>query len=147
MTNNSLFFTMNAHTHCPQCYEFYLRDIDTRVLVEESEEGVVIRASRDTFSERRKLSFIRELAAEGFIADCFERSCQGVRWLVDTSAAMPHEDVTARTDRFMVCLWICALLLWAALLAGTIVHGRHHQSSRRAGASEDLVAVVDARSP
>jgi len=43
--------------------------------VENPEDGVVVRASRDTLSERR------ELAAEGFIGNCYQWTCRGVRWL------------------------------------------------------------------
>jgi hypothetical protein len=72
-------------THFDRHFEFQFPDVDTRILVEDLKDGVIIRASCDTFSERRKLRFVRELAAEGFIADCFQWSCRGVRWLVDES--------------------------------------------------------------
>jgi hypothetical protein len=111
-------------THFNRCFEFQFPDVDTRILVEDLEDGVVIRASRDSFSERRKQNFIRELAAEGFIADCFQWSCRGVRWLVDVSCARPTEAIATRTNRFMLRLFVCSALLWLALMAGAVLHGR-----------------------
>jgi hypothetical protein len=110
--------------HFNRCFEFQFPDVDTRILVEDLEDGVVIRASRDSFSERRKLSFIRELAAEGFIADCFLWSCRGVRWLVDASCAKATEDVAARTNRFMIRLLLCSVLLWLGLIGAAILCAR-----------------------
>ena len=104
-------------------FEFQFPDVDTRILVEDLENAVVIRASRDSFSEQRKQRFIRELAAEGFIADCFQWSCRGVRWLVDASCARPIRAITARTNRFMIRLFVCSVLLWLMLMAGAVLHG------------------------
>jgi len=109
---------MKTHTQFNRRFEFQFPDVDTRILVEDLEDEVVIRASRDTFSERRKQNFIRELAAEGFIADCFQWSCQGVRWLVDASCAKSTETIAARTNRFMIRLFVCSVLLWVCLMAG-----------------------------
>ena len=54
----------------PRSFEFCFIHLDyTLVRVEELEGRVTIRATADTFSRRRKTSFIRELAAEGFISD------------------------------------------------------------------------------
>ncbi|HUK83203.1 MAG TPA: hypothetical protein VLZ12_11300 [Verrucomicrobiae bacterium] len=112
---------MKTHTQFNRRFEFQFPDVDTRILVEDLEDEVVIRASRDTFSERRKQNFIRELAAEGFIADCFQWSCRGVRWLVDASSAMPGKAVTARTNRFMIRLFVCSVLLWLAIMGGVFL--------------------------
>jgi hypothetical protein len=114
---------MKTHSDCNRSFQFTFPKLDTLVQVEEQDDTVVIRASRDSFSERHKLSFIRELAAEGFIADCFQWSCRGVRWLVDASLAIPRQDVAARTNRFMFRLWRCAVLLWVALMAVAVLHG------------------------
>ena len=114
---------MKAHVQCDRLFEFYFRDVDTRVVVEDLDDGVVIRASRDTFSERRKQNFIRELAAEGFIADCFQWSCRGVRWLVDASCARPTEAIRACADRFMIRLFVCSVLLLLGLM-GTLLLSR-----------------------
>jgi hypothetical protein len=107
---------MKTHAQFNRRFEFQFPDVDTRILVEDLEDGVVIHATRDTFSERRKQSFIRELAVEGFIADCFQWSCAGIRWLVDAPPAKPNDDLTMRTDRFMIRLFVCSVLLWVCML-------------------------------
>ena len=112
---------MKAHVRRDRTFEFYFRDVDTHVVVEDVEDVVVIHASRDTFSERRKQIFIRELAAEGFIADCFQWSCRGVRWLVDASSAGWTDTVAARTNRFMIRLFVGSVLLWLGLMGALLL--------------------------
>ena len=112
-------------THFNRCFEFKFPDVDTRILIEDLEDGMVIHASRDTYSERRKLSFVRELAAEGFNADCFQWSCRGVRWLVDASCAKPTEAIAARTSRFMIRLFVCSVLLWLGMMATLFLRMGH----------------------
>jgi hypothetical protein len=86
-------------------FDFYFHDLDTTVVVEDAEDAVLVRASRDAFTPRRKLNFIRELAAEGFIADCFRR----VRWLVDASLATPGW----MSPRVRIALWfVCGWERW-----------------------------------
>ena len=104
-------------------FEFYFHDRDTLVQVESSARTVVVRASRDTFSEQRKSSFVRELAAEGFIPDGYQwfslagpDSYLGVRWLVDISWLELPEIVLAQARRFMTGLLVGATLLWLAVL-------------------------------
>ena len=83
----------------PQRTEFYQVFSDNLILVENQEGGVLIRAARQNFSERRKALFIRELAAEGFIPDHYQYfsdtdgcSFFGVRWIVEISwIEMPPE--------------------------------------------------------
>ena len=83
----------------------------------------VIRATRNTFNEERKLAFIRELAAEGFIADYYrwwpvigQEHDMGVRWLVDYSWLELSEQMPARMRRFMLRLLGVAALLWLVLM-------------------------------
>src|SRR5690349_13368204 len=66
-------------------FEFRFPGVDTLIKVEAGPDGAVIRASRDTFSASRKLSFIRELVAEGFVDDvCLtDRRKTRLRWIVD----------------------------------------------------------------
>lgn len=52
-----------------QRYQFTFPQHDTELQVEVRDDDVVIRATRDTFTEERKASFIHELASEGFIPD------------------------------------------------------------------------------
>ena len=104
-------------------FEFSFPQLDTLVQVEESEGEIVIRATRDTFTEARRASFIRELATEGFIPDQYRwaqltdyRGASGVRWLIDHSWLKPNEAMVARTRRFMVRLLLGAGVLWLLLM-------------------------------
>jgi hypothetical protein len=108
----------------PRSYEFYFPERDTLVLVEASPVEVTIRASRDTFSERRKRCFIHELAAEGFIPDDYEwhslavtATSRGAHWRVDPSWLRADEAARACARRFMVRLLAGGCLLWLGLMA------------------------------
>src|SRR5258708_19436005 len=68
-TKNERRQLMRTLTNPSRQHEFYFPGFDNLVLVENRPDGVVIRATRDNFSEARKSFFIRELAAEGFIPD------------------------------------------------------------------------------
>ena len=113
----------------PQCFEFSFARLDTVVEVETSTEGVVIRASRDTFSDARKVSFVRELAAEGFIEDDYRwrplNARGGVRWIVDASSFLPGPDCVAQTNRFVVRLLLSATALWLVLLSSVFLVTMH----------------------
>jgi len=113
----------------PRCYEFYFPDVDTLVRVESSPDEVTIRASRNTFSERRKRSFIHELAAEGFIPDHYEwlslagsGLSRGARWLVDVSWLKADPAARACARRFMLRLLAGAALLWLGLMTALLLH-------------------------
>jgi hypothetical protein len=102
-------------------FEFCFRELDyTLVRVEESAGNVTIRATADTFSNDRKVSFIRELAAEGFIPDNYrwfsltgpETYTRGVCWLVDFSWLKLDEALMARTNRLMKRFILPVTLLW-----------------------------------
>jgi hypothetical protein len=121
---------MNTPALKSRCYEFHFRDIDTFVQVETPDaDTVVVRATRNTFSERRRVSFIRELAAEGFIPD----GCQwyplptglpSVRWVVDNSWLRLSDAAKTRTRRLMFSVLGGGILLWTALLGGLLLtHG------------------------
>jgi hypothetical protein len=121
---------MNTPALKSRCFEFYFRDVDTYVQVEHPDtDTVIVRATRNTFSERRKVSFIRELAAEGFIPD----GCQWyplpaglprIRWVVDMSWLRLSESAKSRTRRLMFSLIGGGVLLWTALLSGLLLtHG------------------------
>jgi hypothetical protein len=75
--------------------EFSIRDPDNLIQVEEGEDGVLVRAAMDNISPQRKAAFIRELAAEGFIADKYQwydggglTGHIGVTWVIDRSWVM-----------------------------------------------------------
>src|SRR4051812_6475504 len=103
----------------PKCFEFCFPNLDTLVQVEELHGDVVIRATRPTFSEQRKLCFIRELAAEGFIPDecrwfplAGPGSFKGIRWLVDASWLTISPAVLAQTRSFVIRLLAGTGVVW-----------------------------------
>jgi hypothetical protein len=111
-------------------FEFYFAQLDTLVWVEPSPAAVVIHSSRATFSEARKLCFIRELAAEGFIPDDYywrtldgPEALRGVRWEVDASWLQRDAALAAQTRRFMVRLIGSAVLLWLIMMTALLVRG------------------------
>jgi hypothetical protein len=105
-------------------FEFYFANLDTLVLVENGEHEVVIRATRNTFSESRKLAFIHELAAEGFIPESYRwfssftsTSWPRVRWAVEMSWLTLNPIMAACANRFMIRALLGAGLLWLAMMA------------------------------
>jgi hypothetical protein len=111
-------------------FEFSFPQLDTLVRVEETDNSVVIRATRDSFSEQRKLSFIRELAAEGFIRDELRwfsdqriRADPSVQWVVDYSWLALSPRLLARSRRFMVGFISVALLGWLVTMMLLFWHG------------------------
>ena len=114
---------MKTHLEEPGAYDFAFPRLDTLAAVESTADGVVIRTSRDTFSEERKAAFVRELANEGFIPEHHRwlhsgggRLSSDVRWVVDPSWWMPGPELRARTSRFVARLIVSAALLWVALM-------------------------------
>jgi hypothetical protein len=120
---------MKPASAAPRFFQFYFPTLDTLVQVEDRAGEVVVRTSRNTFSEDRKAYFLHELAAEGFIPDCFQwlapsgwQSGSSVRWLVDVSCFEPAPEALARTRRFMIRLLSSATLLWLLLLGAILIH-------------------------
>lgn len=99
---------MSLSTEYPSKSEFYTRGPDNLLLVEIDDGAVTVRAARDNFSERRKMFFIRELAAEGFIPDKFlyftnaeEPFLLGLSWIIDLSwLSIPQEILRISSWRF-----------------------------------------------
>ena len=113
----------------PQRFEFWFPHLDTHIRVEEQDDEVIIRASRNTFSERRKTLFIRELAAEGFIpenyqwfSDFHSATWMRVRWLVDMSWLKPTPIQVAKARRFKLRVFLYSSLLWLSLMTW-VTHG------------------------
>ena len=125
-------------------FEFFFPRIDTLVEVEPALDGVVIRASRDTFSAERKASFIRELAAEGFI-DAGDRWAPvpgpRVRWLVDAASFLPGPAVLAETRRFVLRLLLGAAIAWVLLMAVLLVRPPRGRGLRQLRAPVTLRAA------
>ncbi len=117
---------MKAHIHSPPCHVFDFPQLDTVVAVENSADGVVIRASRNSFSADRKACFIRELAAEGFIGEEFGshwwRDSGAVRWIVDASGFMPDATHLAATRRCMWRIIFSTAGLWVFLMGFLLLH-------------------------
>ncbi|HEY4299250.1 MAG TPA: hypothetical protein VGM73_00150 [Candidatus Didemnitutus sp.] len=115
---------MNTLQAQPRRFEFGFPYLDTCVLVEDFGQSVTIRATRNTFTEQRKIAFIRELAAEGFIDASYQwfslagsESYFGVRWRVDFSWLKLPVLLLARLRRMMVGMQIAGLVAWAVMLA------------------------------
>ena len=106
----------------PLGHVFAFPQLDAVVEVTASPTGVVIRASRDCFSEERKHSFIRELAAEGFIGnDYLWRPAGDVRWIVDPSHFLPGPECFTQNRRRLWRVLGTAFALWLVLLVSLLV--------------------------
>ena len=134
---------MHTLKSSPTTFEFSFPDRDTLVLVEEADGRVLICATRDTFSERRKIDFIRKLAAEGFISEeyqWFAKPGQArawpLEWRVDFGWLRLSEAAAARSRGFMTRLLCYGALLWFGLLGALWVHysadGAQTPAARRA---------------
>jgi hypothetical protein len=118
---------MNSPALKSRCYEFFIHDLETHVQVENPDpDTVIVRATRNTFSERRKVQFIRELAAEGFIPD----GCQWyplpagmprIRWVIDVSWLKMSKAAKSHTRRVVLGLVGGGLLVWTALLSALML--------------------------
>src|SRR5690349_20134303 len=93
-----------------KAHKFYFVKLDCLVRVESRGNTVVIRASRDNFSERQKVFFVRHLAVEGFIPDDFQRYSEGrsrpelrLHWCVDQSWVHTDCALREKTRRQVLC--------------------------------------------
>src|SRR5947209_6567377 len=110
---------MRAQKVSPKGFDFYFPKFDNMILVESGEdETVLIRATRDSFSDDQKAFFIRQLATEGFIPERFEfftgsiGDFTGIRWVIDFSWLEIPREVTRRSNRFMAKALGAAALIW-----------------------------------
>ena len=122
---------MRVHVTFPSRAEFYVPALDNLILVENRAEGVLIRASRDNFSRRRKVLFVHHLAAEGFIAPCHEHPFDlendgllGVRWVVDQTWLRISPELRRHSKRFMRRLLLWSGVLWLALMTFAFLNAR-----------------------
>jgi hypothetical protein len=58
----------------PKKFKSYVPDLDNHVQIENSAGGVVMSATRDNFSNNRKMFFIRQLSAKDHILDRYKCS-------------------------------------------------------------------------
>ena len=115
---------MRAQKVLARNFQFYFPDLDNIILVECLEdETVTIRVTKDNVSERRKIFFVRKLAAEGFIPDRYEWYCgstddgsNGVTWIKDLSWLEIPKVITRRSTAF-----VCRLLIAACVLLGCMM--------------------------
>jgi hypothetical protein len=101
-------------------FEFYIRDLDNYLLVESTGRGVIIHASRDNCSERRKAFFLREISAEGYIPDCYQadpalQTRQSVEWILDDRWEKRFAPARPGTS-FVVRLLVYGTVLWLGLI-------------------------------
>jgi len=107
----------------PLRFEFYFQEVDTAVLVQTKDDCVMIRATKDSFSDRQRERFVHELALEGFVDDrfChFRAGDSGVMWMVDRSWRQANEGKSARTSQIAARVGVCCglLLLFAFAMSG-----------------------------
>lgn len=91
-------------------------------MIENQGDHVLFRAAYNNFSERRKAFLIRQLAAEGYIPDCFEDFTEqthspGLVWVVDSSLLFMGPEARRSSSRFMRRLVLGGCLLWVVELA------------------------------
>src|SRR6266498_5245282 len=94
--------------YVPEKVELTLRDPEKRIVVENSDHGVVIHSAPHNFTRREKIRVIRYLAAEGFISDEFEdfatpdsRMPTPIAWGADPKLAISQPSGLRRVDRLM----------------------------------------------
>jgi hypothetical protein len=120
---------MQTQSTVPESYRLYIPDLDNHVLIETGAEGVVIRATRDNMSDRRKATFIRHLAAQGYIPERYRWFSEpagdayfGVKWMAGVSedekeGGFPSlRKFCTRRNALYGCLFIVWLVVfvWAA---------------------------------
>jgi hypothetical protein len=113
-------------------YEFYHNEPYNLLLVEQNENGVLIRAAWDNFSDRRKAFFIKEIAAEGFIPDRYqwfsnfdENNYTGIRWVIDRSWVTVQPEAVRKARKFMMWMLVAAGFLWLLLMVGLALPTKH----------------------
>jgi hypothetical protein len=122
-------------------FTFRFPHLDTILRLEVRGENVTIYASRNTFSERHKELFIRELAAEAFIPDDTPRGfgssggvlCGGVRWLLDDELVLDRaSDAKAQrlSRRIFASAFVLVVVFFSSIL-GINVRDRGNSASSR----------------
>lgn len=113
---------MRAKVQSANVFQFSFPGLGTKVVVEEREDKVLIRATRNTFSVRHKILFLRFLAAEGFIPDRYQQISSmdaeeaQVCWLVDYSSARGGLGNSDRSRKIIFRLLGGAVLFWLGMI-------------------------------
>jgi hypothetical protein len=125
---------MHAQNELPHPSKHYIPDLDNHVLIENRAYGVVISATRDNFTDKRKAFFIRHLAAEGYIPDRYEWFSEPaeegfftVKWI---AAASSDQNQTGFRSLGKWCtrrngLYGCLVIVWLLCFVWTVQHTSH----------------------
>ncbi len=110
---------MKVLTARAKARKFYFVRRDCLVRVVNQGNKVIVRASRDNFSNQEKAFFIRHLGAEGFIPDEYQRFAKGrseavlrVQWCVDQSWINLDPAVRERAFHQVLCTLAAGALVW-----------------------------------
>lgn len=125
----------------PLRFEFYFQEVDTAVLVQTEQGLAVIRATEDSFSERKRERFVHELALEGFIDDRFcnyRVGDPGLLWTIDRSWLQSDRVHGGRTSQLAGVIGACCglLLLLALAMSGVYVAAFHPEASAGSAVSQ-----------
>ena len=120
---------MKTLTHLDHVFEFKFPQLDTLVRVERSSDRVVVRATRDSFNEDRKIRFIHELAAEGFIPDGYQwysgdATGTNLQWVVERRLSGVPESAIRTARRFMIGLLAAGAVLFLLCLLMLFLRAR-----------------------
>jgi hypothetical protein len=119
---------MPVRATLPVSFQFSTHNPQNLIVVENHEDRVLFRAAYNSFSERRKAFLVRQLAAEGYIPDCFEHyteevSDPGLVWVLDRSLLYVAPAARRRCSRFMARLVVGGCLLWALEVGILLLRG------------------------
>ena len=118
-----------SETHSVR-YEFIFSELDTLVEVEPHCEQVIIRVTRDSFSEQRKDLFVRYLIEEGFIDEsAYWSSSKRIEWRLDRSWPRVPELVLSRGRQWGFGLFAISAVCVGFFLAG--LFGQNHEVATR----------------
>jgi hypothetical protein len=119
-----------------QTFEFVHRRPDYVVVVENHAPRVRIRVTRGGLSEREKDFFVRHLAAEGFIPDCYrwfsgdcDQALSGIEWRVEDCSVKNSSNTFVAQPRasvVMIRFLICTSILWLVELTFLFSTTDHH---------------------
>ena len=99
------------------------------IVIDSHKNRVIFRAAYNNFSDRRKAFLIRQLAAEGYIPDCYESFSErswprSLSWVVDRSLIEIGAEATRRSQRAMQRLILTGYALWVVEIALLFLRAR-----------------------
>ena len=110
---------MNVLTIRSKTHKFYFVELDCLIRVINRGNKVIVRATRNSFSERDKAFFIRHLAAEGFIPDEYQRYHEHksnkelrLRWFVDEAWISADSALRCQAQRQLLCAIGVGAMIW-----------------------------------